>query len=148
MKKKHRYPSDWPAISLQVKIAAKWQCQRCGCECLKPEDEARRRSLSRSQWTALTLSTHHWDCLPENNHPDNLAALCTGCHLSIHGGSGTPSVSPGQLAFFKDDDPLISSASSKSLNRLLDKRFNLISRENKFVSADQDSAWVQPLLFE
>lgn len=77
-----RYPKDWNAIALQIKSKAKWQCQRCGKQCLKPTDDTKH--LSRSEWGQATLTVHHIDLTPENSEPENLIALCAPCHLKVH----------------------------------------------------------------
>jgi hypothetical protein len=35
---------------------------------------------------------------PEDNQPENLIALCTPCHLALHGRTKRSNVSPGQLS--------------------------------------------------
>ena len=34
--------------------------------------------------TTITLTVHHSDYDPSNNHPSNLIALCSACHLHKH----------------------------------------------------------------
>ena len=67
------YPPDWGAISLRVKVAADWVCQRCGMQCRRPGEpfDTHRR----------TMSVHHLDHDPPNVDPSNLIALCAACHL-------------------------------------------------------------------
>ncbi|PSF33917.1 HNH endonuclease [Aphanothece hegewaldii CCALA 016] len=89
-----RYPKNWKAIAHQIKEQADWKCFKCGMQCLKPEDDL-------SQWSKLerrrkTLQVHHWNYDPSDNHPQNLVALCTSCHLMFHC-RGQSSISPGQL---------------------------------------------------
>lgn len=79
---RQRYPKDWDAIALQIKSKAKWQCQRCGKQCLKPSDDAKH--LTRSEWGQQTLTVHHKNLTPEDCSPDNLIALCAPCHLKVH----------------------------------------------------------------
>lgn len=67
------YPADWDAISLAVKIAADWVCQRCGMQCRRPGEpfDTHRR----------TMSTMHLDHNPANCALDNLCGACSACHL-------------------------------------------------------------------
>ncbi len=92
-----RYPKNWQEIAIEAKNAADWQCQHCRRHCLRPGE---KRSLTRSEWTRFTLSVHHSDCTPENNQPENLIALCTPCHLALHGRGRRSNVSPGQLSLW------------------------------------------------
>lgn len=89
-----RYPKNWKAIAHQIKEQAGWKCFKCGMQCLKPEDDP-------SQWSKLerrqkTLQVHHWNRDPSDNHPQNLVALCTSCHLMFHC-RGQANITPGQL---------------------------------------------------
>ncbi len=70
---KDRYPVDWKHIALGVKTAAGWRCAACGMKCREPGEtfDTHRR----------TLTVHHIDHRPENCAPENLIALCAGCHL-------------------------------------------------------------------
>lgn len=70
---KARYPADWKEISRRVKDAAGWRCAACGMKCRMPGEpfDTHRR----------TLTVHHIDHRPENCSPENLIALCAGCHL-------------------------------------------------------------------
>lgn len=77
-----RYPKDWEAIALSVKAEANWQCQRCGKQCLRPEND--RSKLSPSHVGQYTLTVHHSDFKPENNRRENLVPLCAPCHLRAH----------------------------------------------------------------
>lgn len=90
-----RYPADWETIALGVKIGANWICQRCGRQCLKPDDD--RSKLTPSYIGQHTLTVHHSDFTPENNQPSNLIPLCAPCHLRAHSPKKS-NVSPGQLS--------------------------------------------------
>ena len=92
-----RYPKNWNEIALSVKEAAGWRCQCCGRICHKPG--SRPEGLTRSEWTAFTLSVHHRNHLPEDNRLENLLAVCPTCHLAMHRG-GHGNASPGQLSLF------------------------------------------------
>jgi 5-methylcytosine-specific restriction endonuclease McrA len=73
-KNKHRYPKDWPAISLARREAAGWRCEWCGAANAEPHPITGSRVV-------LTVA-HVRDPAPENVAPDNLAALCQRCHLN------------------------------------------------------------------
>jgi predicted HNH restriction endonuclease len=90
-----RYPKDWEAIALSVKVKANWVCKRCGKQCLQPEVD--RSKLSPSFIGQHTLTVHHSDFRPENNRLENLIPLCAPCHLRAHSPRKS-NVSPGQLS--------------------------------------------------
>ncbi|HEY9693894.1 MAG TPA: hypothetical protein V6D15_16950 [Oculatellaceae cyanobacterium] len=50
---------------------------------------------------AKTLTVHHANYTPEDNHAENLIPLCTACHLSYHTRKKS-SITPGQLSLFKE----------------------------------------------
>ena len=90
-----RYPDNWKAIALAIKEKANWKCEKCGIQCLKPNQNT--KGLTRSQRAKLTLTVHHKNYQPECNDEDNLIALCSACHLSYHSG-GKGNVTIGQLS--------------------------------------------------
>ncbi|MEA5537012.1 HNH endonuclease [Crocosphaera sp. XPORK-15E] len=92
MKNKDRYPDNWDEIALRVKIKANWTCSKCGLKCLSTDD----KRTDKSQRTKLTLTVHHSDYDPSNNHQSNLIPLCSACHLYMHRGR-RQNISPGQL---------------------------------------------------
>jgi 5-methylcytosine-specific restriction endonuclease McrA len=96
-KSQSRYPENWSDIALLVKQSVGWRCSKCGLQCIRPGDDT--SELSRSKRTALTLTVHHFNFLPEDNRRENLYALCTACHLSFHT-RRRGNVSPGQLSLF------------------------------------------------
>lgn len=96
-KQKERYPKNWKQIAFQVKEQANWQCRRCGQQCLKPGQDSSH--LSFSERRKLTLEVHHDNRIPEDNRPENLVPLCSGCHLHYHY-LGQANVAPGQLSLF------------------------------------------------
>jgi hypothetical protein len=96
-KSRERYPQNWSDIALEIKQEVNWRCSKCGLQCIRPGDDTKK--LTRSQRTALTLTVHHYNFVPEDNRRDNLCALCTGCHLSFHN-RRRGNVSPGQLSLF------------------------------------------------
>lgn len=91
-----RYPKDWNLIALAIKTQANWKCSECGLDCT-PQPIADDRSLKAKR----TLTVHHQDYNPANNHPDNLIALCSGCHLRKHSGK-RGNISTGQLRLFDE----------------------------------------------
>jgi 5-methylcytosine-specific restriction endonuclease McrA len=66
-----KYPSDWHAISLRVRQAAHWRCERCGTSQGFPLPGGYRVVLT----TAHVLNPDPSDCRQEN-----LQALCQACH--------------------------------------------------------------------
>jgi predicted HNH restriction endonuclease len=77
-----RYPDNWQEIALKLKQQAHWKCQKCGMDCLKPNENT--KGLSKSERSKRTLTVHHQNYLPEDNRTENLICLCTSCHLSYH----------------------------------------------------------------
>ncbi len=96
-KSQSRYPLNWSDIALEVKQSVSWRCSKCGLQCIRPDDDT--SELTRSLRTALTLTVHHKNFLPEDNRRENLYALCTACHLSFHT-RRRGNVSLGQLSLF------------------------------------------------
>lgn len=91
-----RYPRNWESIAFVIKHKADWKCQECGLDCtpIKISD----RSLRAKK----TLTVHHQDYNPENNHESNLIALCSACHLRKHLRK-KGNISKGQLSLFSDE---------------------------------------------
>ena len=86
----HRYPPDWPQITLRRKVASGWRCEcdgrcgwaRCGTtlgggRCLAAQDMP--HPLTGSM---VVLTTAHLNHTPEDCADDNLLVMCPGCHLS------------------------------------------------------------------
>lgn len=69
---RHRYPprSEWRHIRERILKRANHQCEFCGVKNYTVRLNAR-----------IVLAVAHLDQQPENNHPQNLAALCQRCHL-------------------------------------------------------------------
>jgi len=88
------YPKNWIELSTAIKEASGWCCQRCSKQCLRPGE---KHNLSVSERKSVTLQVHHWNRDPNDNRPENLVCLCSGCHLSYHRW-GRGNVSPGQLS--------------------------------------------------
>lgn len=95
----NRYPKNWKEIALAVKEQARWQCRRCGQQCLKPGEETSHLSLRERH--QRTLHVHHDNRIPEDNRPENLIPLCSGCHLHYHY-LGQTNITPGQLSLFSN----------------------------------------------
>lgn len=71
---RHRYPREWPTISLWVRVCAGWRCEWCDAVQAEPHP------ITGSK-VVLTVAHVH-DPAPENCTPGNLAALCQRCHLN------------------------------------------------------------------
>ena len=95
---KSAYSKNWPKIAYQTKVRDDWKCQYCGLQCFRPGE--RPVNLSRSEWTRLTLQSHHLDFNCTNDDLNNVISACPSCHLRIHQ-SRYSSVSPGQLSLFE-----------------------------------------------
>ncbi len=67
------YPPDWWRISLQERVNSGWRCRFCRAEQGEPHPVTGSR---------VVLTVAHLDHNPQNNDPDNLAALCQKCHLA------------------------------------------------------------------
>ncbi|MCY7336413.1 MAG: hypothetical protein LH613_09420 [Chamaesiphon sp.] len=64
-------------------------------QCLHPGNSYRH--LPRKIRSKYTAQVHHRDRQPSNSDPNNLVALCTGCHLYYHQRQ-TGNITPGQLS--------------------------------------------------
>ena len=103
---RHLYPSDWPAISRQVRFErAGGRCQSCrrphltALRCLpdgrwfdaeaatwrdrrgRPAAWPDLVEAARLRTTRVVLAAAHLDSNPANNRLRNLRALCQRCHL-------------------------------------------------------------------
>ncbi|MEQ9671307.1 HNH endonuclease [Coleofasciculus sp. G2-EDA-02] len=90
--KRELYPKNWDAIALAVKSAAEWQCQFCSRICRRPgqtwETFIQENHLEQLNAIGLVfkkqryiLTTAHLNHQPQDCRLENLAALCSGCHL-------------------------------------------------------------------
>jgi hypothetical protein len=69
---KHRYPKEWPLISLWIRVCAGWRCEWC------PAAQGQPHPITGSK---VILTVAHILCdAPEDVRPQNLAALCQRCH--------------------------------------------------------------------
>lgn len=84
-----RYPERWPLISQRIRsIRAEGRCE-CSGECGRahPGGRCEERDGERARWSkdkpvTVVLTVAHLDHQPENNHGDNLRAMCQRCHLT------------------------------------------------------------------
>ena len=69
---RHRYPprKQWHEIRATILKRANHRCEFCGVENYTVRHNAK-----------IYLAVAHLDQQPENNHPNNLKALCQRCHL-------------------------------------------------------------------
>lgn len=82
---RNRYPSDWPEISHRIRFErAGGRCE-CQGECGRRTDSGRcpntHTGIAYDTGSRVLLTTAHLDYTPENCDPDNLRAMCQGCHL-------------------------------------------------------------------
>jgi len=81
---RHRYPPNWKEISLAIKERAGWRCE-CNGECGRGTHKGRcpneHGKPAYGTGSIVVLTTAHLDHTPENCGPDNLRAMCQGCHL-------------------------------------------------------------------
>lgn len=121
------YPDDWAEKAFSLKENAQWRCQGCGRDCVRPGENimgfAKRLLMSKQPDVGIVtmrnvgvifenqkrweLQACHKDQDPGNNAPENLIALCTGCHRTLDNGSSQRFVRAwlraercGQLALF------------------------------------------------
>lgn len=113
---KSKYPANWKQIALAVKETAGWACQQCGRPCRKPgviwgdfcnylleadhgalshwyletydevvyEESGEHTHIEKPQ--RFTLTVAHLNHNESDCSPDNLKALCSGCHLRYDAG--------------------------------------------------------------
>lgn len=89
------YPPNWKELAQVIKESAGWRCQKCGRVGLRPGQET--PDWTQGQRMAYRLQVHHWNRDPSDNRSDNLACLCSACHLDYHR-SGRGNITPGQLS--------------------------------------------------
>lgn len=100
-----RYPYHWERFSFGIKALANWQCQHCGRPCKRPDQDWGdfEIQVADTRWVEdlyiylsddemgevlaiknrrFLLTVAHLDQNPRNNHPSNLKALCSVCHLN------------------------------------------------------------------
>lgn len=89
------YSQDWKHIANKIKQQSGYCCQKCQLQCLAPGQSYQH--LSRKIRSRYTIQVHHRDRQPANNQPENLIAVCSGCHLFYHQGR-QGNITPGQLS--------------------------------------------------
>lgn len=80
---RHRYPSNWREISTSIKDRAGWRCE-CTGQCGRGHSGRcpnRHGGKAYGTGSAVVLTTAHLNHTPEDCEPDNLLAMCQGCHL-------------------------------------------------------------------
>lgn len=82
---KARYPDDWDEISESIRfVRAEGRCECLG-ECGRGTHAGRCPNLhggaAYGTGSKVVLTTAHLDHTPENCDPENLRAMCQGCHL-------------------------------------------------------------------
>jgi hypothetical protein len=79
-----RYPADWKQVSAAIKARAAWRCECLG-ECGRGTHDGRcaneHGKAAYGSGSIVVLTTAHLDHTPENCDPENLRAMCQGCHL-------------------------------------------------------------------
>ena len=74
-----RYPSDWKAISLEVRERAGWICEGSPAY---PDCRAINGEPHPVTGSKVVLTVAHLDHTPENCARENLRAWCQRCHLT------------------------------------------------------------------
>jgi hypothetical protein len=90
MRNRHKYPSDWEEISLSVRQAAGWSCQKCGKPCRRAGESVSEFLARSPNLPAVEVRTHpirwcltvaHLNHIESDCRSENLAAMCAPCHL-------------------------------------------------------------------
>jgi hypothetical protein len=82
---RHRYPTDWKAISLRIRtVRAAGRCECLG-ECGRGTHTGRCPNVNGGTaygtGSKVVLTVAHLNHTPEDCRDDNLRAMCQGCHL-------------------------------------------------------------------
>ena len=80
------YGGDWGEISRAAKERAGWRCEcvgQCGVSHAEGRSGLRQGDLPLGRKRRVTLTTHHINAQPWDERPENLMALCEGCHLRL-----------------------------------------------------------------
>ncbi len=94
MRNRSKYPSNWEEISLSIRSAAGWRCQRCGKQCRRP-GESISEFINRTNYPGDEVRLHpikwcltvaHLNHVESDCQPDNLLAMCAPCHLTYDAG--------------------------------------------------------------
>lgn len=112
-----RYPADWPQISLSIRTER--AAGRCECvgECGRGTHDGRCPNLNRGTaygtGSRVVLTVAHLNHQPEDCRPENLRAMCQGCHLAYDAQHHRETAAAtrraaieaaGQLAFTEETD--------------------------------------------
>lgn len=78
-----RYPTDWPAISLEVRERAGWRCEGSPAYPDCRAENAKPHPVTGSKVVLTTAHLNHQpeDCGEPGDRP-NLKAWCQRCHLT------------------------------------------------------------------
>lgn len=82
---RHRYPVDWKTLSARIRFdRAGGRCE-CEGECGRGTHDGRcpnrHGQPAYGTGSKVVLTVAHLDHTPENCDPENLRAMCQGCHL-------------------------------------------------------------------
>lgn len=113
---KDRYPPDWPQISLRIRSErAGWRCE-CTGECGRGTHTGRcpnrQHQPAYGTGSRVVLTVAHLNHTPEDCRPENLRAMCQGCHLHYDAGHhrvtaaatrAAAITATGQLTLISDD---------------------------------------------
>ena len=78
-----KYPKDWKAISLRIRVRSGQQCECLG-ECgLHHERRCEERNGTAAKWAngKIVLTVAHMNHEPHDCREENLKAMCQRCHL-------------------------------------------------------------------
>jgi hypothetical protein len=82
---KHLYPPDWPVISEGIRFTrAGGQCEcegECGRETHAGRCPNRHGQPAYGTGSKVILTVAHLNHEPSDCRPENLKAMCNGCHL-------------------------------------------------------------------
>lgn len=84
-----RYPEDWDEIAEEIKfVRAEGRCE-CAGECGRGTHIGRCPNVhgqpAYGTGKTVVMTTAHLNHTPENCRPENLKAMCPGCHLHYDG---------------------------------------------------------------
>jgi hypothetical protein len=110
-----RYPKDWHELSRQIRLErAGGRCE-CEGECGRGTHKGRcpnvHGGLAYGTGSTVVLTTAHLNHTPEDCRPENLKAMCQGCHLHYdkghHAETAYRTRREGKAAndLFADSDP-------------------------------------------
>jgi hypothetical protein len=79
-----RYPANWTAVAVGIKLRAGWRCE-CTGECGRGTHEGRCPNVhgrpAYATGSLVVLTVAHLNHTPEDCSASNLKAFCAGCHL-------------------------------------------------------------------